>query len=394
MVSVTARYAVILFLFWFQYGTVCNFAAVYLLPMGLSNTAVGLVSSLSAGLSILLQPSLAAWADRKDGPSVKTILAAFSLLTALCGALLLLTRQAGAAANFAVFTLSMLCVQAALPFSNALATQSARAGMPVHFSLARGFGSLGYAFMSFFLGRVIAARGTLAQPILLIFVSVLLTGAVLLYPLKKESGENGGGGILARPRRSDGAIAFFRRYPSFSVSLAGATLLYFSHVLLNNFVFQIVSFKGGGTEEMGALMALSSALELITMFSFPLLLRLRPCAFWFRLCGVFFTLKALFTLLAGNMAQLIPVQLLQPLAWGIITVSSVPYADERMQERDKIKGQAYMAMTLSAGNIFGSFAGGALLDSVGVPGMLLCAVFAAALGFAVILFSGRMEKPS
>ena len=44
--------------------------------------------------------------------------------------------------------------------------------------------------------------------------------------------------------------------------------------------------------------------------------RWKDSGFWFRISGVFFTLKALGTLLAPNMAVFFLVQLFQPLGWG------------------------------------------------------------------------------
>ena len=53
----------------------------------------------------------------------------------------------------------------------------------------------------------------------------------------------------------------------------GCVLLYISHVLLNNFTFQIVESKGGNSADMGFSMALSALIELPTMFFFGYMLK-------------------------------------------------------------------------------------------------------------------------
>ncbi len=72
-----------------------------------------------------------------------------------------------------------------------------------------------------------------------------------------------------------------------------------SHVLINNDVYQIVAARGSGSGSgsghMGIAMALAGLPEAIPMFIFPWMLKKKDSGFWFRLSGVFFTLKALGT---------------------------------------------------------------------------------------------------
>ena len=70
----TASYAAVQFFFWFAYGTALAYASPYLLACGLNNTAIGLINAAACALSVLIQPALAAYADREKSPSLKTIL--------------------------------------------------------------------------------------------------------------------------------------------------------------------------------------------------------------------------------------------------------------------------------------------------------------------------------
>ena len=100
---------------------------------------------------------------------------------------------------------------------------------------------------------------------------------------------------------------------------------------------------------------------------------------------MFFTLKALGTYLAPDMTWFYLVQLFQPLGWGLMTVASVYYVDSLMRERDRIKGQSYMTMSLSVATIIGSLSGGWMIDTIGVNGMLIAAVVCGALGTAIVM---------
>ena len=84
--ALTASYAAIQFFFWFAYGTALAYASPYLLACGLSNTAIGLINAAACALSVLIQPALAAYADKPKSPSLKRI------LTCLLGMMLLFDR--------------------------------------------------------------------------------------------------------------------------------------------------------------------------------------------------------------------------------------------------------------------------------------------------------------
>ncbi len=375
----TASYAAVQFFFWFAFGTALSYASPYLLACGLTNTVIGLINAAACALTVLIQPALAAYADREKSPSIKTIL--IILLCVLLGmnALLMLVTGKSGFASGLLLGIIILIVQLSLPLVNALATESMNAGAPLNFGLARGVGSIGYAAMSLLMGRLIALKGAKIHPSALAVFAVCLLLAILLFPFHKQrkdvSGAHSGQGTFA---------AFVRRYPAFSVILSGCVLIYVSHVLINNFIYQIVVSRGGGSGHMGIAMALAGLVEVIPMFIFPWMLKKKDSGFWFRLSGVFFTLKALGTLLASSMEALYPVQLIQPMGWGLLTVASVYYVNEIMREEDRIKGQAYMTMTLTIATIIASLGGGWLIDTVGVNGMLIAAVVCGTAGTLIV----------
>lgn len=388
----TVFYAFVQFVFWFSYGSVANFASVYLLDRGISNLVIGLITAFSSFVSILVQPKLATYVDREKSVSIKSILLILYIILVTLGGLLALFYGQGAMINGILLGFAFLIVQVALPFVIALATETLNQGKHLNFSLARGVGSVGYAVMSFALGKWIATTGAQVIPWTLICSTLVLMMVIWRFPFIKDKSQKAPV-TLAVKRGS--FLTFVGNYPVFSVVLLGCTLIYTSHILINNFAYQIVNDKGGTSEHMGILMGLAGLLEVLTMFAFTRLLKWRGSAFWFQISGVFFTLKCLGTLLAGSMGALYLVQIFQPLGWGLLTVSSVYYVNELMQKEDKIKGHAYMTMTLSIGSIIGSFVGGFLIDKAGVNGMLLASVLFGLVGTVIVnVFSSRNKAKS
>ncbi len=374
----TASYAAVQFFFWFAYGTALSYASPYLLACGLSNTAIGIINAAACALSVLIEPSLAAYADKEKSPSLKAILSVMTAVMTFFTVWLVFSAGMDGMGRGLLLGIIILIIQLGLPLVNALATESMNAGYPLNFGLARGFGSIGYAVMSFSMGQLIARRGPQVHPLALLVFCVCFLIAILLFPFRKQRKDQD------RAAAKGTFIAFVRRYPSFSVMLGGCVLIYVSHVLINNYIYQIVVAKGGGSGQMGIAMALAGLLEVTTMVIFPWMLKKKDSGFWFRLSGAFFTLKALGTMLAPGMGALYLVQLLQPMGWGLLTVSSVYYVNGIMQEQDRIKGQAYMTMSHTAATIIGSLIGGWLIDTAGVSGMLLAAVACGAVGTGIV----------
>lgn len=389
-------YAVINFFYWFTYGAVINFSSVYLLGNGFSNTQIGVLCAVAYVVSVLVQPGLAGYADKPHSPSLKVIIMGFAGVLMGLAALLGLTFQKSMVLTAVFYGGTIVIMQILTPFINALGTESARQGRKVNFSIARGIGSLGYAALCYSMGIVVDRYGAGMQPVCTVAIVAALLISMGVYPFKK----NGEG----QPEKADkqthsgNPLLFFKKYKTFGLALVGCIFVYSSHIFLNNFTYQIVVTKGGGSSEMGTAMAIASMVELPTMFLFTYMLRKASSAFWFRICGIFFTLKALGSLLVGNMTGFYVVQIFQMFGWGLITVASVYYVDSIMQPEDKIKGQTYMTMSCTIASVIGSLTGGALIDWCGVNGMLVTATVSGLLGTIIMLLatregSHRAKKP-
>lgn len=381
-VLLTVSYAFVQFFFWFSFGTLITYASPYLLACGLSNTAIGFICAAACALSLLVQPVLAAYADRDSSASIKVLLLILAGILCALGFGLMAARGSGPWLNGLLMCGGILLIHVSLPFINSLATETINQGKPLSFSIARGFGSIGYAVMSYVLGRLFAVRGAETEPLAVIVISALFFLSIALFPFHKTSKKDA---AEANPASKGDTAAFIRQYPTFFITLLGCVFVFTGHELINNFLYQIVVAKGGTSEHMGIASGLAGLLEIFPMFSFALLLQWKDSRFWFRISGIFFTLKTLGTLLVGSMGALYAVQLLQPLGWGIISVASVYYVNAITREQDHIKGQAYMTMSISAATIIASLAGGWLIDAAGVNGMLITAVICSALGAAIIL---------
>lgn len=380
----TLGYALIQSFFWVCYAAVMGFVSMYLLQAGFDNSQVGLMIAAAGLLSALLQPVVAAYADRPGSMSLGALIRLSGLATLAC-ALGLIFIRGNKALTGLLYGLSMVLLQLTTPLVNALGIATVNSGEKMNFGVARGFGSLGYAAAAYLIGLLAQRFGAVTVPICMAAGFAFMVLSVTGYgPVKRENAP-------AAERGKKGG--FLHRYPRYAAVLAGLVLIFVSHVVLNSFIYQIVEFKGGGSQEMGVAMAFASLIELPIMFLFGWMLKKARCHVWFRLAGVFFFLKCLGTLLCGDIPGFYAVQLFQMFGWALMTVSSVFYINAIMAPEDSVKGQACFTMSMTLGNVVGAIAAGRILEAFGVQAMLAFGTASALAGAVIVLiFAQRTEE--
>lgn len=403
--DLTFPYALLQMFYWMNMAVTAGYASFFLLGAKLTNSQIGLLLATGGLLSALIQPLLAAFADKSSSLSVRFLMMLMSALLLVCSLLLVFLFHGNIAAVSVIYLLAYLILLLQQPFLNAIGAESIDAGRRLNFGLSRAFGSAGYMAAAFLLGQFSVHTGPVLVPAGIAAASFALLLSSAAYPQSPKRSQK-----VARPSeghvgsassenspaasqlRAEGSIfSFFARYPQYAVALVGLLPIFIGHIYINNYLLQIVRSKGAGSSSMGNLMSVAALLELTVMLIYGKLRTWRPDSFWFRISGIFFTLKVLLTLLTPTIGFLYPVQLIQPLGWGLLSVSSVYYISEAMAPSDKVKGQAFFTAVFTLGNVLGNLTAGFLLDHGGVFAMLLCGSIVSAIGAALLLLSGKLQ---
>lgn len=386
--NLTVFYAFIQGLYWMNFAAIMGYSGYYLLAKDFSNTEIGIIIAVAGIISAILQPVLASYADHPQSPSLKKLMQLLLLLQLIFGILLLFVQIPTVIGL--LYGCSIALLQILTPFISALGMESINQGNNLNFGLARGMGSVAYAGLSYVLGIVTSWTGASAVPIFVMLITLSLTGVVALFPFTKVVASTAPKSQAAS--NSSNPLVFFRKYKRFSLVLLGCIFIYVSHVLLNNFTYQIIESKGGGSAQMGTSTAIAAMCELPTLFLFSFIVRKIRCDILLRISGIFYAIKAIGSLLAPNVLTYYSVQTLQMLGWGLMTVVSVYYVNIIMEKEDVIKGQAYFTMTYTLGSVAAAFIGGALIDISGVNAMLIFSVISVVIG-AVIVFLAAERTP-
>ena len=135
-----AHYALIQGLFWGGYATIWAFLTVLLLYRGFSNSQIGVVSFLALTLPIVVQPGLAALADR-DGRFTSRRLGVALVCLAATAAGVMWAWGANRMLTAVLYVLIGVCLTATQPFFSSMAMEWQMAGADLNFGLGRGIGS-------------------------------------------------------------------------------------------------------------------------------------------------------------------------------------------------------------------------------------------------------------
>lgn len=384
-------YAIIQIMVWGGFGLILCYCSNFMKSMDFADSHVSIVLGTGTAVSVLAQLLLAELIQR-----VKILTTAGTLV--LQGAVLV----AGGILMFqnshqilAIVGICMGCVvvQTIPSLANALATESDRMGQSVNYPIARGLGSLAYSLISFLAGQLIGKAGIVVIPLMTLLMGGVLCLAALCFahtsgPSRLEKVDR-----KSRTPEQDGAgRGFFKKYPGLVFFLMGSILLYTNHSFVSTFMQQIMSAKGAGAGQQGIAIAISGLMELPAMFGFACLLKKAPCAKWLRISCICFAIKAVLTLAAPNALWVYVAQIFQMGGFATYQVGSVEYMGTVVEAEDAVRGQTYLATTLTVGSLIAFCVGGFICQYAGVSVMLTAAVALALLGSLLVFRSTTINR--
>lgn len=401
--QLTIKYAFLQSTYWISECIIYSFAAVFLQYKNFNNTQIGIVLSLSAILSIILQPLVSAFADKSKKKTVRGIILtllvivfAFAIILNIWNNTFILIATIFVIINSIQFTLTPLLNSFALEFLNN--------GYPFNFGLARGTGSIAFAFTSFLLGHAVSRFSARIIPPFFLIIYVFFFLAVYIYRIKSTHNISTGiqdnnistdktstneaieSDVVPAPPAS--VLGFFHKYKKFSFLLVGIAMVFYSHSLINTYLINIIENVGGDSSDMGLSLTIAAALELPMMASFTLIAKKVKCSTLIKIAAFFFFIKSATIWMAPNVLTVHLSQAFQMLSFALFTPASVYYVNSIINVEDKNKGQAMLGVaTLGIAGTLANVTGGKVLDMSGVPKMMMLGTLVSLIGFIVIFFS-------
>ena len=385
--NLTLNYVTIQIGMWAMYAPLMGYTSVFLLAKGFSNTKVGIISGLGCIISAVLQAIVSGYADKEKSKSVKTLLIMFVGLQIALAVVLLALGNNFVLAIGIIFGSLISIMQLMVPLTNSIAMEMMNQGKEINYGAARGTASMMYALLVNAMGIFAKEDNLSIVPIATILSASILLAGTVLFPFKKavriaDSGTE---------RKTD-TKPFLIKYPKIALFVLGAICAYVGHNLINVFLFQIVTLKGGNHVNMGVCLSLAAVFEIPVMFGFAYLVAKCDSSVWVRVGGVGIMLKIILTLLVPDMVGLYVVQVCQLFGFATFVVATVYYANQAVEECDRVKGQAYMTMANTLGIVFASMLGGVLIDLCGTGGMMIVGSVITIIGCIMIFASTAKTK--
>lgn len=379
---------------WALEGCLYCYSSVFLLSCGLNNTSIGFLLGIAVMLSFLGQIFLGEFFNLHGQASLRRffllgaiflILSNFLLLTGLPDWLAIL-----------LFMICCLLLQIFPAFLNSAAMVEIQEGVPLNYGIGRGGGSLGYAVASSLMGSLVLSHGISSLFQSGLFLSGLfLISSVCFFHISSRLEKTEASGLSGNPPQAKTRFhpEFLTKYRRYSIVLVGVVLLMAGHTYMSNFIYQVVSSKGGNEASVGIASSIAAVCEFPLLFLFERIKRKLRCDSWLKLSCLLLTLKMALTLFASTLPLIYLSEILQA-GYALFMVSSVYYAGNFIPREDTINGQSYLNAASTLGVLISLLSGGILIDFLGIPMLLGTGLLLLVSGSIIIFFSAEKEKNS
>jgi len=381
-------------LFWMSVCCTISLGSAYLTNRGYSTIGIGALFATAYLLATVIQQVVSVLTDNSTSFDVVDVLAVSGLIFCVDLLFAIGTSGKGFATGF-TFLIAAILGTIMQPFINALNFHIEKYGVKMNFGVARASGSFFFFIMSLIAGNAMKAFSEKAAPVLGFIVCSLFTA--LMFWINKELK-----GVSKNIEEYDPFSSvektdnyydletiknFIDKYKMFFLFLIGLIGFYFSHVLINNFLFQIVVNVGGDEADTGGLLALQAIVELPAMIFFFKLKERFSSKSMLIFSAVFFFVKIFATTVATSVGMLYFSMIFQAFAFAIFVPASVHFVDEIMEDKDAVKGQAFITIAMTLGNLFSSIIGGIFIRAIGVVATLWLGTFITLSGVIVTFYA-------
>ena len=386
MSNVTGAYSLMQAAEWGVDGCLYCYSSFFLLSCGLTNTNIGICMGVASIGSFFAQILFGEALNRQGRSGLRRFLLAAAGILLLGNVVLLL--PIGRLLAVTLFLAGCMLLTMFPAFLDAASMYELQRGVPVDFGIGRGTGSLGYAACSALVGRLLLRFGIPSIFCTGAALSTVLIGGILWFFAAADQ-QIGDDYFLEVPTqekkesRSNGLnVTFLTAYPRYTVLLTGCVLLMMGHTYTSNFLYQIISHKGGDEGGMGLAAAIAACAEVPVLFLFGRISHRLRCDQWLKLSALLLILKMALGYWAAGTSSFLFSELFQS-GYALYVVSSVYYTGAVIPHGDVINGQAYLHAASTLGVLLSLLTGGAILDYFGVQSLLFTGVIALVIGTVI-----------
>ncbi len=377
--NLNLKYALINCFYFFLVCGTAGFANNYLQYKGLDTSIIGMLLTLVSVIALIGQTTMAPIVDKSKKWNEKKFII-FTLVVACVAYALMFFIPGESIFTIVLSVIGFAFASIGIPYLNSLAFVYEKEGAKINYGLGRGVGSAAYAVAALCIGQLIKWRDASILPIWLLATAILTIAVVnsLQDPPEEKS-------VVQQEETKISYVAFFQKYSSILIVVLAMIMLFFTHMLINNYMINIVEEIGGDAGSQGTATFIQALVELPPMFGFALLLKKFHVNQLLAFSAVAWVVKDVLILLAPNMTVYYIAMVFQMFSYAILIPASVYFADENIAPEDRNQGQAIIGAAGTIGGLFASFVGGFLLSILTVRTTLYVGIGVAVVGAVLML---------
>lgn len=360
------------------------YAPLWFKELGFSTLLIGAVASLQSWTRVVAPYGWGWWADHGASRVRLIRLAAAAALAAAGGFLFVRGEWAVAACTALLF----LANGAIVPLSeSALASRLSATGSfdARRYGRVRVWGSIGFVVSVVAAGALLQGAGISLFPVLLCLLYALLLAVAMRLP---EPGAKAAGAAVPPP-----VLPVLRR-PAVAWFFASVALTVLGHTALYAFFSLLLDARGYPKSAVGALWAVSVAVEIVFFWFQGHALARFDAYRWLQWAGLASAARFAMTAAAeGSTALLVAAQLLHALTFAAHHAASIVLVSRHFPGALRTRGQAlYSVLGYGVPGVCGGLAGGWVAEHHGLPTVFWLAAVAGLGGAAAAARAARHDR--
>lgn len=367
--------------YFFAIAGIGAFAMTYLLHQGFDAAQIGLILASTNILSCALQPMIGSYVDKTSTAVLQKLVPLFLISTLVSLSAIELLALPKLVTGL-LYVVGYLSFSITIPLCNTLCAYYSQHDYSIDYGAGSGVGSLSFSFASLIFGYIIALLGTSAMMLVcLLFVALqlfLMTRYPKIQPEPRRADKS------AQPEESLSIPAFCRRYRLFMVTMLGVMCLAACHAMAENFLIQLFTRIGGGSEHVGIALFLACTTAAPFLLFFERIQRRIGVVILLRLAGFFYIAKAVLLIFASSIVSIYLIELLQTFTYVFLYPPLYYLVLQRIRPQDMAKGQTLASALYTLGTAMGNSLGGVVIDSFSLNAMLALAACIALTGTVLI----------
>lgn len=383
MKKLQLKYNMLHGLYWIIFCCCNGYAAVFLQYKGLTNTQIGLITGIGSVSTIFLSPFITSLISKYKKITIRKVFN-FIFISLTFIFLIIMYFDLPVLLLMFLYIAVLSLFVTTTPLLSMIAMNYTLMNKEVNFGLARGIGSISYAFIALMMGSLVKMFDPMIIGVLYVVGSIIFI--VLLYTFDDFEMDH-------EEEEKTILSSIIKKYKILFIILLGYSFNFAGSASLSTYLINIVKNLGGNTTIYGIALFIMAASEMPAMALTPRLMKRFDTMSLIIFSGVCYLFRNILICIAPNILFVFVAMAFQSVTYGLLTSLLAYYVLDICDENDQLMGQTLIGiMTSGIGSTLGNVSGGMIQDAFGIETMLFVACVLTIVGTIIMVTSAMISK--